>query len=129
LSILSEKIEKAKGIVEAGKNISALQEERDVLKAQLESANTAHKEAMAEAKNTHAAEIQSLKDLVARQDERLRMQEEDGEASRKSFEDSMVTLRKELDNALAQLDSVDVELRSKFLLLVAVLFRLSFCAV
>jgi hypothetical protein len=58
-----------------------LQEERDVLRAQLESATIAHEEAMAEAKNNHDAQIQSLKDLVAQQDERLRMQEEDSEAA------------------------------------------------
>jgi hypothetical protein len=41
----------------------------------------------------------------------------------------MVTLRKELDCALAQLDSVDAELRSKLLLLVAIFSGFVFCVV
>jgi len=62
---LSDKIEKAKGIVEAGKNIAALKEKKESLRKQLEGNLTIHGEAMKRAQEAADKEIAALKRTIA----------------------------------------------------------------
>jgi predicted nucleic acid-binding Zn-ribbon protein len=83
LSILSYKIEKAKEVVHAGKNISALQEEMESLRKQLVKNQAMHARAMKEREGAAAAKIDSLKKSVAEQAELLWAQEHEAESSLK----------------------------------------------
>jgi molybdopterin converting factor small subunit len=65
LSILSDKIENAKEIVEAGKNISALKEAKESLEKELAQTRSDHQEAMKAVEVATNEEIESLKRTIA----------------------------------------------------------------
>jgi hypothetical protein len=65
LFILPDKIDKAKSIVEAGKNISALKEENESLREQLKSNLAAHSRVVNAVEDAANAEIESLKKSLA----------------------------------------------------------------
>jgi hypothetical protein len=69
-------------------------------------------------KDAFNAEIESLKKTISEQADLLRTQERKAEEVQKSHERATVSMREELDLLAGELDLIDVELRSKFLIFV-----------
>jgi F0F1-type ATP synthase membrane subunit b/b' len=113
---LLDKIEKAKEIVEAGKNISALKEENEMLWADLKKASKEHRKEMDVIEDAFNAEIESLKKTITEQADLLRTQQHKAEEVQKSHKRSTMSMREELDLLAGELDLIDVELRSKLLI-------------
>jgi hypothetical protein len=110
---LPDKIEKAKEIVEAGKNIAGLKEDNEMLRVELKKASTEHRKEMEVIEDAFNAEIESLKKTIAEQADLLRTQERKAEEVQKTHERATVSMREELELLAGELDLIDVELRSK----------------
>jgi small-conductance mechanosensitive channel len=110
---LPDKIEKAKEIVEVGKNIAALKEEKESLQKQLSETQSTHAKAMKVADDATKAEIESLKQTISDQAEFVHSREAEAESVKKMHEDATVAMRTKLEWTMADLDLVDSELKSK----------------
>jgi hypothetical protein len=110
---LPGKIEKAKGIAEAGKNIAALKEAKEGLEKELAKATSEHTVAPKVVEDTANREIESLRQTIDQQAELLHTRDAEAEKNKKAHEDATTAMHSELEQVLAKLDLVDAELKSK----------------
>jgi acetoin utilization deacetylase AcuC-like enzyme len=106
-----------KEIVEASKNIAALKEAKEGLENELAKTHSNHQEALKSVEDAANEEMESLKRTISDQAELLRARDSEMKKVRKVHEDATLAMWYELEQSIAEFDQIDVELKSKSVIL------------